>query len=203
MLWSAVASLLVASPAHAHIIATRLGDFYTGGLHPLSGLEDGALWLGLAVLAGSQPGRQGRYVLLAFPLSLLAGLAGAVWWALPPVPAIGDAAAMVVLGGLIASGIVLPRMIVVGLTVAVGVWRGAANATGIGPATDLLLFAGGFVLTGYVVVTLTAAIAVAVLRGSAPWRMIAVRAWGSWLAAIGLMFGSYVLAGVKHIIQLT
>ena len=60
--------------ADAHIIASRLGDFYAGALHPLSDLQDLILWAAMGVLAGSLGAARGRRLVLVFPLGLLAGL---------------------------------------------------------------------------------------------------------------------------------
>src|SRR5713101_6613032 len=68
--------MLVASvhAADAHIVASRLGDFYTGALHPLTDLQDLILWAALGVLAGSLGAAKGRWLVLVLPLGLLAGL---------------------------------------------------------------------------------------------------------------------------------
>src|SRR5258708_31568745 len=60
--------------AQAHIVATRLGDFYTGALHPLTDLQDLILWAAMGVLAGSLGSSRGRWLVLFFPLGLFAGL---------------------------------------------------------------------------------------------------------------------------------
>ena len=67
-------ALLLSTPAEAHIVASRLGDFYAGALHPLTGLVDVLLWAALGLLAGMQPPGRARWLVLLFPLGLLAGL---------------------------------------------------------------------------------------------------------------------------------
>lgn len=192
---AAAAGLAVcAGPAQAHIIATRLGDFYTGGLHPLASLEDPVLWLALGLLAGQQDVRSARWVVPAFPLALLAGLICARLWVLPSVAASVDAGAMVVLGGLLATAVPLAGPAVLGIATALGVLRGVANASGIGPDTNTVLFVAGTMLTGYVVVTLLASASATVRRSGVAWRRIAVRACGSWIMAVGVMLGGYTLA---------
>ena len=53
-LWIATAMLFAGvEAADAHIVASRLGDFYTGALHPLTDLQDLVLWAAMGVLAGS------------------------------------------------------------------------------------------------------------------------------------------------------
>jgi urease accessory protein len=69
---SIATATLVASAqaADAHIVASRLGDFYTGALHPLTDLQDLILWVAMGVLAGSLGASKGRWLVLAFPLGL-------------------------------------------------------------------------------------------------------------------------------------
>ena len=69
-----VSLLASATFADAHIVASRLGDFYAGALHPLSDLQDLILWAALGLLAGSLGASKGRWLVLVFPLGLLAGL---------------------------------------------------------------------------------------------------------------------------------
>ena len=60
-------AVMVGMPAqaHAHLVNTRLGDFYGGMLHPLSGLEDVLAWFALAILAALQDPRA-RWLVIAF-----------------------------------------------------------------------------------------------------------------------------------------
>jgi urease accessory protein len=52
---------------------------------------------------------------------------------------------------------------------------------------DKMLFTAGLVSVGYVFVALITAAAVVFLDGPAGWRPIALRAGGSWIAAVGIM----------------
>jgi urease accessory protein len=76
--------------------------------------------------------------------------------------------------------------------------RGAANAGGIGPDTNQLLYAAGLAGIGYVAITLTMAVTLAFRRtdggASTAWRDIAIRALGGWIAAIGLMMAGLAFA---------
>jgi hydrogenase/urease accessory protein HupE len=71
--WAAAAAALTVSAqtADAHIVAARLGDFYSGALHPLSDIQDLVLWAALGVLAGSLGSAKGRWLVPVFPLGLL------------------------------------------------------------------------------------------------------------------------------------
>jgi hypothetical protein len=76
--------------------------------------------------------------------------------------------------------------------------RGAVDAGGAVPDTDLVLFGAGMATAGYAAITLIMALTVT-FRGSEParsasWRGIAIRVCGSWIAAIGLMMGGLALA---------
>lgn len=191
--WAAAALVLLARPAEAHIIASRLGDFYAGAVHPLTALEDVVLWLALGILAGLQAPGRARWLSVVFPAALVAGLGAGLAWKVSSVPVL-DAVLMVVLGALAAALARLPAPVLCAVAALVGLARGVANASGVGPATNVWLFVGGFALAGYVVVTLATGLATA-FRLGAPWRTVALRTGGSWIAAIGLMAGGYALAG--------
>lgn len=185
--------LLVAGtgPASAHIVSSRLGDFYGGALHPLTGLADGVLWLALGLLAGLQPARSARWITAAFPLGLLAGFFGglAMGWTSDPLRL--DAALMLALGLLTAAAWRLPGALLMALVVGLAVYRGAANASGLEAGTDTTLFALGVATAGYVALTLITAGVEAFRQNGAGWRSIAVRAGGSWIAAVGVMVGGF------------
>jgi hydrogenase/urease accessory protein HupE len=191
-------ALLAARPAQAHIVAARLGDFYAGALHPLTDLQDIVLWCALGLLAGSLGAARGRWLVLIFPAGLIAGLlAGATLGAGAASPLIG-ATLTILIGLLLATALSLPGPLLAAIAFVVAVVRGWVNAGGIGPETNLTLFAGGLGLAGYAVITLTAAATLAFRqpkRGpAAGWRAIAIRAGGSWIAAVGLMMGGFALA---------
>src|SRR5205814_4897858 len=67
------ATLAAITPAHAHLIGTRFGDFYAGAFHPITDLNDVLLWLALGLLAGSLQGERSRWLVLLFPLGLACG----------------------------------------------------------------------------------------------------------------------------------
>ena len=109
-----------------------------------------------------------------------------------------DAAMILVLGLLLAAAIRIPTPLLCTLAFALALFRGAANATDLGAETDRPLFAAGLACAGYVVITLIMALA-SVFRGedaaaSMTWRQITLRAFGGWIAAIGLMMAGLGLA---------
>jgi urease accessory protein len=202
---SAAAGVLVASTvaADAHIVAARLGDFYAGALHPFTDLQDVVLWLALGVLAGSLGAARGRWLILLFPLGLVAGLSLANTSGLIPEGPAVDAGMILVLGLLVAAQARLSTGLLAAVAFALAVVRGTANGDGLDPATDRLLFGAGLASAGYVAITLTMALTLAFRRSDGgertAWRGIAIRALGGWIAAIGLMmaglaFSSHVVA---------
>jgi len=191
----AAALLLCSRPAEAHIVSSRLGDFYAGAAHPLTGLQDVVLWTALGVLAGTQTAARARWLAAVFPAGLVAGfLFGLASGVVNGVAAV-DAACMVALGGLIAVGVRLPGPALPAIALALGLVRGMANAGGVSPDTNTPLFAAGFAMAGYVAITLLTAAILAFRRSGDGWQSVALRAGGSWIAAIGLMAGGYALAG--------
>ena len=198
VLRAAAAAVLLpfaASPASAHIVSSRFGDFYAGAIHPLTGLADVVLWLALGLLAGLQPARTGRWLLPVFPLGLLAGFGTGLWAGTDAVRPVVDAGGMVVLGGLAALALRLPVPVLAAVGLLLGVLRGAANSSGLGTDGNPVLFGAGLAVAGYVCMALVVAATVAFRGAGAPWRTVALRAGGSWIAAIGLMAGSFALAG--------
>ena len=185
--------LALAHPAEAHIVGSRLGDFYAGAQHPLTTVEDVLLWLAIGLLAGTQQGASARLLVLLFPAGLLLGLLTGL--GITPIGSqLADAVMMAALGGMLALGRKLPEWLIGGVAVLLAFLRGLANAAGAVPGTNRVLFAAGFVLAGYATITLAMGAAAAFRRAEFGWRAIAVRATGSWIAAIGIMFGSYALA---------
>ena len=185
--------LLAARPAEAHIVSSRLGDFYAGMIHPLTALPDLVLWLALGALAATQPAAVARWLVPLFPLGLVAGLVLGVATGWTTDPAALDAGLMLLLGVLVAVAARLPAIPFLAGATALAAYRGLANASGVTPASDVLLFAGGTAVVGYAAITLATAGLAAFRRGGLGWQAIAIRAGGSWIAAIGLMVGGFAL----------
>jgi urease accessory protein len=195
---AAAALLASANSADAHIVAARLGDFYAGALHPLTDLQDLLLWAALGVLAGSLGASKGKWLAPVFPLGLVVGLFTALAFGAASVGPLTNAGIVVALGLLLAAQIGIPAAALCALAFALAAMRGAANAAGVGPETNRLLFAAGLAGAGYATITLTMAITLAFRwpkpESSPAWRSVAIRAFGSWIAAIGLMIGALALA---------
>ncbi|MFG1373247.1 HupE/UreJ family protein [Xanthobacter oligotrophicus] len=186
-LLAAVAALALApTAAHAHLVDTRLGDFYSGALHPLTDLQQVLPWIALAVLAAFQGAQRARWVILVFPLALAAGGIASLY---VPLPAFGPllGLALVAVTGLgVAAAARLPLAVLLAIAVVMGLLHGAQNGAAMVATTDRVLFLSGMTAIGYGVITLATGSAIAFLHGAA-WRPIALRAGGSWVAAVGIM----------------
>jgi len=196
--FAAASLLLVAQCADAHIVSSRLGDFYAGALHPLTDLQDGVLWTALGLLAGSLGAIHGRWLVLVAPVGLLLGFtvglsSGSAW-----IGSLSASGMMVLLGLLLALGLRINVAALCAIALVLCLMRGVANAAGVGTGTDTVLFGLGVALSGYVFITLITALTFTFrkleVQPTRTWRDIALRACGSWIAAIGLMMGGFALA---------
>jgi urease accessory protein len=188
-----------AQSANAHIVASRLGDFYAGALHPLTDLQDIVLWIAAGLLAGSMGAARGRWLVLIVPVGSLIGFYAGLSSGITSVATIMNAAMMIVLGLLIATAVRVPMAILGVLAFSVAVMRGLANAAGVASDTNKVLFGAGLTLAAYAAITLIMAAMVSFREPDAAtrpaaWRGIAIRVCGSWITAIGLMIGAFALA---------
>jgi len=183
---AATVVLLAPSAAQAHLVDSRLGDFYGGVLHPLTAFEEILPWLALAALAAFQGAARARWLVLVFPLSLLAGCALSQLLTPSFIPAI--TLALVAITGLaVAAAVRLPLPGLLGLAAVMGLVHGLQNGRAMTATTDQLLFIAGVTAVGYGVITIATGAAIAFLRGAGGWRPITLRASGSWVAAVGIM----------------
>ena len=186
---AALAALLFAPRADAHLVTTGLGPVYDGIGHLLLTPEDLVPILALALFAGLRGARAGRLALFVLPVAWLAGgllglrFGGATT---APVPALS----FILFGLLVAADAKLPDGAVAALAVALGLvhgfWNGPALA-GTGPGALGLL---GIAVVAFVLVALAAALVASL---EAPAARIAVRVAGSWIAAIGLLLLGWAL----------
>jgi hydrogenase/urease accessory protein HupE len=187
-----LAMLLTPAIARAHLTDTGLGPIYDGIAHLLLSFDDLLPVIALALLAGLNGARAGRLVLFILPVTWLAGgIAGVLAASVAPPPIV-TSLSLLALGTLTAASARLRPALVVVLAVALGVIHGWLNGAGIalvGREANGLI---GIAATIFVVVALAAALVVS-LRG--PWTRIAVRATGSWIAAIGLLMLGWGLRG--------
>ena len=185
---------LLPVPAQAHLASTRLGDFYGGALHPLSGFEFVLPWLALVILAALQGAHRGRWLFAIFPVGLLIGSALSVL--APHVTFIGafNIAVISITGLLVAWGVVIPLPLFLALAMTAALGPGYENGAAITSQTDPILFIAGIATVGYVFSTLAGATTLAFLEGRGGWRPVALRAVGSWIAAVGIMIVGFQLS---------
>ncbi|QJP16344.1 hypothetical protein G3545_23510 [Starkeya sp. ORNL1] len=173
--------------AQAHLVDTRLGDFYGGALHPLTDFEQILPWVALAALAAFQGPQRARWMIVVFPLALLAGGAASLALPNPPFAPILGISLVAITGLALAAAVRLPLPVLLAIAAVMGLLHGYQNGEAMVASTDQLLFLSGVTAIGYAVLTLVTGTAIAFLRGAGGWRPIALRAGGSWVAAVGIM----------------
>ena len=173
-----LATFLLPARADAHLVTTGLGPVYDGIGHLLTTPEDLVPALALALYAGLRGPRAGRRALFLLPPAWLLG--GLVGLRSPMTIAFPLAAiSFLVLGILVALDLL-----------ADGFLNGAALAGADSGVRGLI----GIAVALFVVVALAAALVVALER---PWKRIAARVAGSWIAAVGLLLLGWSLRGAR------
>jgi hydrogenase/urease accessory protein HupE len=179
--------------ARAHLVTSGLGPFYDGVLHLLLSPADLLGLVAAALLAGLRGPEAGRLTVIALPISWL--LAGMIGMNLPLDLDLAWAGVLsfVVLGILVAADAQLTPRFVASLAALFGALHGLMNG-----AALLAMGAGavslvGITLTVFLLALLMTA-TVAPLR--AFWARTAVRAAGSWIAAIGILMLGWLSYGV-------
>ena len=184
----AVLLLSFAGTAHAHSTVKGVGDLYAGLLHVLTALEHILPFIALSLLAGQRGMKaHAEAVLLVFPVALMIGAALAMW--IPPLPGLAffNIASAILLGGLVAAALPLPRILFYGLFVIFGISHGFANGEAISQSTKAYLFILGVGLAGLGVLAYGTLMVDFLLKRKVGWIQIAVRVAGSWIAAIAVL----------------
>jgi urease accessory protein len=192
------AGLLLPGIAVAHNLAPGIGDFYAGGFNLAGGPVDVLVWIALAGVAGLHDQRPAGWVAETFAAGLLAGLLAERAMLAAAPPRLADAAVLLSAGGLMAAGRRLPGSVLLGLAALIGVLRGWHYGADTLARADLLALAGGLVLAGYVLVACSLAVVLwfrsnedrSATRG---WRVVALRALGSWISAIAILSGGFAM----------
>ena len=178
----ALASVVLAPAAEAHLVETGFGPFYDGIAHVALTPADWLLVLALALLAGQRGTTAARWVLFGLPLAWFGGgLAGAEWPITDALP-LYTTLTFLLIGALVAFGTSVSNVGVAVLAALAGTVHGFANGATMGPAGALAL--GGVATTVFCLVAIVSAEATALPAG---WPRIAVRVAGSWIAAAGLL----------------
>jgi hydrogenase/urease accessory protein HupE len=168
--------------ADAHLVTTGLGPLYDGMGHMLLSPEEWMMVAGLGLLAGMGGPATGRFALFLLPCAWLVG--GYAGHFVPlPVSSLVPAAALLIVGGLVAADLKAGRIIVIIIASVLGFLQGYLNGVSLGATTDTTLALLGASIVAFVIVALAAGLVVGV-RG---WRRIVVRVAGSWIAAIGVL----------------
>ena len=192
--WLLAILIVFPGSASAHLVSTRFGDLYSGLLHPLTSLAHIVPWLALGLFAGLQGRESARWILLYFPLSVCIGALLAAW--LPELGFINylNVFSIVVLGMLVALALTPARSIFIGLIILVGLSHGYANGSVELAGRQQLLYVIGVTTAAYILVTLVTGLS-HVMAHHSQWSKVAVRTLGSWIAAIGFVFGGFTLFG--------
>lgn len=176
--------------AYAHLVSTRFGEFYSGLLHPVLTLTHLVPWIAVGLFAGIQKHTTGNKVLILFPLTVLAGtFLGGIFSPAPFVETF-NLISFPILGILIISGLAMNRLAFIATVAITGISHGFGNGLPELTGTDQLLYLMGVTCSAYVVVTLMSGLSRWLVQ-SQNWGLIAVRAAGSWITAIGIIYLSF------------
>ncbi len=174
--------------ADAHLVTTGLGPVYDGMEHMLLSPEQWIMIVGLAFLAGLNGPAAGRAVLFSFPFAWLAGgCAGLL--ILRPLPSLVPAAALLIVGGLLAADLKVLRNLMAIIAVVLGFLQGYLNGVSFGATHGITLILLGGSIVAFAVVALGAGLVV----GVQGWRRVVVRVAGSWMAAIGILLAGWMI----------
>lgn len=195
LLVSVVLVLATPQTAHAHLVSTRFGEFYSGLLHPLTTLVHLVPWLALAIFASMQGKGFARKTLPIFPLVVAIGVMLGVNFAGFQSLLALNVISFVVLGALVAIAYRIPHPIAFTAVILFALSHGYANGDVDLAGASLSLYIAGVTTAAYLVVALGAG-AAAAINDQANWGRIALRALGSWILAVGLIYGGFEIMGV-------
>jgi len=178
-----VGAILAPGNAAAHLVNTNMGEFYAGMIHPLTSLEHLLPILALGVWASRSGTRISRWVVLAFPLALMAAIT--VGGRYPPLGGMQmlNLLALIILGATAWVDRWGPASVVVLAAIVIGLILGYRSGTDMAASTVGYRFLPGVGLTGFLVVTFVAAwfpsLSVGLNRG-------VIRAFGAVIIAVGV-----------------
>ena len=179
---TALAALLAANAAQAHIISAQGAGFAAGFAHPFSGLDHLVAMVAVGLWAAQLGGRARWIVPLAFMGALAAGAGLALAGVRLPAVETGIASSVMILGLLIAIAARLPTAASAVLVGAFAVFHGHAHGTELPQAASGALYGAGFLLaTGLLHATGLGLGAAMQRRFESAW----LRALGGGIAAIG------------------
>ena len=179
----------------AHSLSKRFGDFYGGLLHPITSLEIGLGFLGVALVVGQQGKAGARSMLGWFLVALFGGAVAASW--LPTLESeirITGLIATALLGISAAAALRFPAPLLALFGLLPGALYGLGNGLAMTTQTTGHLFVSGVLAGGLLAVTPAAAFVTTLHRR---WQQTAIRVVGSWIAASGLLVISFHLRGLS------
>jgi urease accessory protein len=175
---------LFPEPLFAHLASGRFGDFYAGSLHLLTAIEHLIPMIALGLLAGMQGTKASRIMTVSLPLALIAGTVIGISTSGLSFSIYVNSFSFILVGGLIALNKSLSSRLILLMAVLLGTTHGYSNGIAVEPTLSALNYTLGVAISGLVIVTLFAGLAISVKK---EWHKIAVRVAGSWIAAIGLI----------------
>jgi hydrogenase/urease accessory protein HupE len=131
----ALAVMLSAAPAEAHLNSTGMGPVYDGLMHFLTSPEDLVPALALALLAGLRGAAYGRRASLTLPAAWLVGSLFGLTAAATAGSAVLSSLWFLLLGGLVIADAKLSLHVMTGLAALLGLVHGYLNGTGMGHST--------------------------------------------------------------------
>ena len=190
-LFAILTALMLPQPAAAHLVGVEFGDFYAGVLHLTLAIEQVVALLVLGLVGAMQPRETARWMLLALPLGLIAGISATLVLALPANMDPAVAASLFIPGIIGVAAFHLRIAGVVLLALAVGGVLGFANGLSADEVpVDWLLYASGVVVAGTAIGTWLISLAT-VVNGLRSWTPLAERVLCSWFAAAGAIFFAF------------
>lgn len=183
---------LLPQTAFAHLVSTRFGEFYSGVLHPVTTLIHLLPWMAIALLIGLQKhAAYSRWALLIFPgATFLGAIIGSEFTQSDWIYLLNLSSFL--MGLLVALALNLKPAAFIGLLTIFGFSHGFANAEPELKGSDFLLYVIGVAVAAYLLITLLSA-ASRLAANQAHWGSVAVRAGGSWILAIGIIYIGYTL----------
>lgn len=182
--------------ASAHLVDARFGEFYNGMLHPLTTLMHLIPWLALGFLAGLQTLSLAKKVLLTFPIAVVVGAALTNFFSLQLDLAYFNLASILILGFCLVFARPLPSFVIMAFSGVFGLSHGLANANIELSGNGQLLYLSGVVLAAYFVICFASAIAIW-MKQKPHWGKVALRTIGSWIVAIGVIFGGFSILNLS------
>ncbi len=176
--------LLTPHVASAHLVSTGVGPFYDGVAHFFVSPMDLVVVIALGMLGGLAGQAAGRWVVRLLPLAWLIGAAIGIGTVQTNTGGWVGGATMLIAGLLVALNPARRAYVAPGIAALCGLVHGYLNGQSIDATNTPFTAAIGITASAAIVALLVSAF---VHTRDTPWQKIAIRALGSWTAAIGLL----------------